>query len=234
MGKRSVPYVYNLIDLAKLFDVSVSHLIEEKPDFETDKIFYDYKHMKTYIQTYAKAHKLVNTLKALPYAVQAHDDQFLKRSDIPYISHPLNMVCHLLAMNIDDDAIIAATFLHDVIEDCYKTIDDLPVDDEVKELVNLLTNEKVNDSNRPTMLKEYYTNISNNPKASLIKIVDRCNKLTKMSWGLSRERIFRTIKETDIYILPLLDVIKNTEYDNAKWLLSYQINTTLDIYKRLL
>ena len=84
------------------------------------------------------------------------------------------------------------------------------------------------------MLKEYYTNISNNPKASLIKLVDRCNKLTKMSWGLSRERIFRTIKETDIYILPLLDVIKNTEYDNAKWLLSYQINTTLDIYKRLL
>ena len=42
------------------------------------------------------------------------------------------------------------------------------------------------------------------------------------------------IKETDTYILPLLDVIKNTEYDNAKWLLSYQINTTLDIYKRLL
>lgn len=189
MGKRSVPDVYNLIDLAKLFDVSVSHLIEEKPDFETDKIFYDYKHMKTYIQAYAKAHKLVNTLKALPYAVQAHDDQFLKRSDIPYISHPLNMVCRLLAMNIDDDAIIAATFLHDVIEDCYKTIDDLPVDDEVKELVNLLTNEKVNDSNRPTMLKEYYTNISNNPKASLIKLVDRCYKLTKMSWGLSRENL---------------------------------------------
>lgn len=32
----SVPDVYNLIDLAKLFDVSVSYLIEEKPDFETD------------------------------------------------------------------------------------------------------------------------------------------------------------------------------------------------------
>ena len=28
--------VYNLIDLAKLFDVYVSYLIEEKPDFETD------------------------------------------------------------------------------------------------------------------------------------------------------------------------------------------------------
>ena len=84
------------------------------------------------------------------------------------------------------------------------------------------------------MLKEYYTNISNNPKDSLIKLVDRCNNLIKMSWGLSRERIFRMIKETYIYILPLLDVIKNTKYDNAKWLLSYQINTTLDIYKRLL
>ena len=32
----SVLDVYNLIDLAKLFDVYVSYLIEEKPDFETD------------------------------------------------------------------------------------------------------------------------------------------------------------------------------------------------------
>ena len=230
----SVPDVYNLIDLAKLFDVSVSYLIEEKPDFNTNKIFYDYNHMKTYIQTYDKNNKLSNTLKALPYAVKAHEGQCLKKSDIPYISHPLNMVCHLLAMNIDDDAIIAATLLHDVIEDCNKTIDDLPVDDEIKEIVLLLSHEKVNDSNRSKMLKEYYDNISKNPKASLIKLVDRCNNLTKMSWGLSRERMYRMIKETDIYILSLLDVIKNTEYDNAKWLLSYQINTTLDIYKRLL
>lgn len=230
----SVPDVYNLIDLAKLFDVSVSYLIEEKPDFNTNKIFYDYNHMKTYIQTYAKNNKLSNTLKALSYAVKAHEGQCLKKSDIPYISHPLNMVCHLLAMNIDDDAIIAATLLHDVIEDCNKTIDDLPVDDEIKEIVLLLSHEKVNDSNRSKMLKEYYDNISKNPKASLIKLVDRCNNLTKMSWGLSRERMYRMIKETVIYILSLLDVIKNTEYDNAKWLLSYHINTTLDIYKRLL
>ena len=55
-----------------------------------------------------------------------------------------------------------------------------------------------------------------------------------MSWGLSRERIYRMISETEEYVLPLLNVIKNTEYDNAKWLLSYQIQTTLDIYKRLM
>ena len=85
-----------------------------------------------------------------------------------------------------------------------------------------------------TKLKTYYERIATNPKAALIKLVDRCNNLTKMSWGLSRERIYRMIKETEEYILPLLEEIKNTEYDNAKWLLSYQIKTTLDIYKRLM
>lgn len=233
---KFIPDTWNLIELAKILDVSVSWIVEDKGnyDFTTDKIFYDWKHMKTFVLSTAKALKLNNTLKALPYALEAHKGQHLKRADdIPYISHPLNMACHMLAMGIKDDAIIAATLLHDVIEDCNKTSDDLPVDDETKNLVLLMSHPK-DYENRDKMLKEYYKGLSSNPKAALIKLVDRCNNLTKMSWGLSRDRIFRMIKETEIYVLPLLKVIKNTEYDNAKWLLSYQIQTTLDIYKRLM
>ena len=235
-GCKYIPSTWTLIELAKVLDVSVSFLVEEQigNDFKTDKIFYDWKHMKTFVLTKAKTLKLKNTLKALPFAEEAHKGQSLKRADeIPYISHPLNMACHMFAMGIEDDAIIAATLLHDVIEDCGKTKDDLPVDDETKELVMLMSHTKDYDD-RDKMLKEYYKGLSSNPKAALIKLVDRCNNLTKMSWGLSRERIYRMIKETDEYVLPLLKVIKNTEYDNAKWLLSYQIQTTLDVYKRLM
>ena len=65
--------------------------------------------------------------------------------------------------------------------------------------------------------------------------MDRCNNLTTMSWGLSRDRIYRTISETEEYVLPLLKVLKNIpEYNNAYWLLNYQIESMLDIYKRLL
>ena len=230
-----VPDTWHLIELAKVCDVSVSSLVEDRGDheFKTDKIFYDWKHMKTFVLTKAKTLKLKNTLKALPFAEEAHKDQTLKRADIPYISHPLNMACHMFAMGVDDDAIIAATLLHDVIEDCGKTKDDLPVDDETKELVVLMSHSKDYDD-RDKMLKKYDKGLSSNPKAALIKLVDRCNNLTKMSWGLSRDRIYRMIKETEEYVLPLLKVIKNTEYDNAKWLLSYQIQTTLDVYKRLM
>ena len=72
-------------------------------------------------------------------------------------------------------------------------------------------------------------------KAALIKCIDRCNNLTTMSWGLSRERIYRMIKETEEYYPSLLKSLKSTpEYNNAAWLLQYQIESMLDIYKRLM
>lgn len=231
-----VPDTWNLIELARALNVSVSSLVEDRFGyaFTTDKIFYDPEHMHTFISATAKAKKMKNTMAALPYAKQAHKGQKLKNAeDIPYVSHPLNMACHLLAMGIDDDVVIAATLLHDVIEDCGKSAAELPVDEETREIVSLLSHTK-DYEDREAMLKRYYAGIRKSPKASLIKLVDRCNNLTKMSWGLSRERIYRMIDETQRYVLPLLKVIKNTEFDNAKWLLSYQIETTLDIYKRLM
>ena len=144
------------------------------------------------------------------------------------------MACHALAMNIKDDVIIAAILLHDVVEDCGYTSDDLPVDDEVKSLVKLMTHQK-DEGNRDKMMKAYFKGLASDPRAALIKCIDRCNNITTMSWGLSRDRIYRTIVETEKYIFPLLQVIKDTpEYNDAAWLLKYQIESTLDIYKRLM
>ncbi len=230
------PDTEKLIKLAEFFDVSVSAVAEEKcSTFKTKETIYDWEHMKTYVKTTARNFKLPNTLKAVDYAVKAHEGQSRKHSSIPYIYHPLNLACHALSMGIVDDAIIAASLLHDVIEDCSASVDNLPVDDETKDLVVLLTCEKTNDENREKIISAYYKAISENPKASLIKCMDRCNNLTTMSWGLSRERIYRMIKETEEYYPPLLKTIKNTtEYNNAAWLLKYQMESMLDIYKRLM
>ena len=125
--------------------------------------------------------------------------------------------------------------MHDVVEGCKISLNDLPVNDETKELVRLLTCEKTNDDNRHEIISRYYKEIMKSPKATLIKCLDRCNNLTTMSWGLSRERIYRMIKETEEFYPDLLHVIKGTtEYNNAAWLLKYQIESMLDIYKRLL
>ena len=230
------PELSKLMDMAELFDVSLSSIVEDRLNcFKTKEAIYNWEHMKTYVKTVAKYFSLINTLKAIDFSVETHEGQTRKRSDIPYIYHPLNLACHTLAMNIIDDEIIAACLLHDVVEDCGKSIDELPVSDTVKELVDMLTHIKTNDKNRNRVMKLYYDRISSDSKASLIKCIDRCNNLTSMSWELSRKRIIRMIKETDIYYPPLLKILKSTpEYNNAAWLLQYQIESMLDIYKRLM
>ena len=231
------PDLDKVVRLAELFDVSLSAIVEEKHrTFKTKDAIYDWEHMKTYVKAAAKNFKMKNTLKAVDYAVDAHEGQKRKKSAVPYIYHPLNLACHALAMDIKEDEIIAACLLHDVIEDCKKTLADLPVNAEVRELVRLLTCEKENDgTKRKAVLERYYGAIVNNPKAALIKCIDRCNNMTSMSWGLSRDRIYRMIAETEEYYPKLLKAIKATpEYNNAAWLLQYQIESMLDIYKRMM
>ena len=230
------PDLDNLIKLAEIFDVSLSAIVEEKHKvFKTKDAIYNWEHMKTYVKTSARNFKLADTLKAVDFSVEAHQGQTRKKSDTPYIYHPLNMACHALSMGITEDTILAALLLHDVIEDCNKTADELPVNDEVKEIVLLVSHEKINDAGREEMLDAYYGAIEKNPKAALVKCIDRCNNLTTMSWGLSRERIYRMIIETERYYPRLLKAIKSTiEYDNAAWLLQYQMDSMLDVYKRLM
>ena len=230
------PDTDKLVKLAEVLDVSLSAIAEEKRGiFKTKETIYNWEHMKTYVKTSARNFKLSDTLRSVDYAAEAHKGQKRKRSEIPYIYHPLNLACHALSMGITDDAVIAACMLHDVVEDCGRTLEELPVGDETRELVRLLTHGDTTDENRDAVMKAYYDEIAENPKAALVKCIDRCNNLTTMSWGLSRDRIFRMIKETEEYYPTLLKVVKSeAEFNNAAWLLQYHIESMLDIYKRLL
>jgi len=230
------PDIDKLISLAELFDVSVSALVEEKTTvFETHDSIYNWEHMKTFVKTAARYEGLSQTLKALDFAVEAHKGQTRKKSEVPYIYHPLTLACHALALNIADDDIISACLLHDVVEDCGKTVEELPVGEEARELVRLLTHGKTNPDNCKEVMDAYFEALSQNPKAALIKCIDRCDNLTSMARALSREKIYRMIRETEEYFPRLLKLVKSTlEYSNAAWLLQYQIRSMLEIYKRLM
>lgn len=236
------PELEKFIELTEKLKVPATAILEEKSaTFNTKEAVYDWEHMKTYVKTFAKTAKMENTLKALDFALEAHAGQTRKNSEVPYIVHPLNMACHALAMGIKEDEVIAGILLHDVIEDCHKedgskyTPEDLPVNNGARKIVALMTCPKRTPETRDEVLTAYYETLATYPKAALVKLIDRCNNLTTMSWGLPRWKIYRMIRETEKYYPALMKVVKDTpEYNDAAWLLKYQMDSTIDVYKRLM
>jgi len=55
--------------------------------------------------------------KALYFSAEKHDGQYRKGRNVPYIVHPV-MVAFGVSKYSDDEEIIAAALLHDVLEDC--------------------------------------------------------------------------------------------------------------------
>ena len=103
------------------------------------RLFHE-ERMYTFVKAAATAKGLEQTLRALPFAREKHQGQLRKgEALIPYISHPLTMCCHALALGLDEDALLAALLLHDVVEDCGVTLAELPVEADARETVRLLS-----------------------------------------------------------------------------------------------
>lgn len=237
------PEFRKFLELIKVLEVPSTSIIEDKSvTFNTKDAVYDWEHMKTYVKTFAKTARMENTLKALDFAVEAHKGAKRENSEVPYIVHPLNMACHALALGVREDEIIAGILLHDVVEDCKNkdgsrkyTPEDLPVNDETRKIVFLMTCPEKTPETRDEVLTAYYDALAAYPKAALVKLIDRCNNLTTASWGKPRWKIYRMIGETEKYYPALMKVVKDTpEYNDAAWLLKYQIDSTIDVYKRLM
>ena len=81
--------------------------------------------------------------EAISFAVKAHDGMRRKKSEAPYILHPMEAAVIVGAMT-DDQYLIAAAVLHDVVEDTDVTIDEIEArfGKRVRELVESETEDK--------------------------------------------------------------------------------------------
>lgn len=234
---ETTPEMDKLVDVASLYQVSLDWLLAGKmeesavlefQDSLSDRLFHEDR-MYTYVKTYASANKLYQTLKVLPYARELHKGQVRKGKDkVPYIYHPLLIACHALALGLDDDNIISVALLHDVCEDCGVEVEDLPVNDITKEAVFLLTKRYDVDK------EEYYQRISQNPIATMVKLLDRCNNVSGMAAGFSKNKIVKYIRETEDVVYALLEKAKNEYpmYSNQIFLIKYHMASVLDAIKR--
>ncbi len=62
--------------------------------------------------------------RAIKFAVQAHEGQFRKGTQIPYILHPMEAAAIVGSMTTDEE-VIAGAVLHDVVEDTETTVEDV-------------------------------------------------------------------------------------------------------------
>ncbi len=195
-----------------------------------DRIF-DEKEMYLHIAQYAMFHHLNQTMKSLTYAAEKHDGQYRSGKDhVPYIYHPLLMCWHGIGLGLVDDNLLSAILLHDVCEDCDISVEDLPLDSETKEIVSLVTKDGIKTK------QEYYDAIMTNPKAMIVKVLDRCNNVSHMMTSFSDRKALRYIDETEEYIYPMFDKLKQEypEYKNAAFLIEYHLKSVIETIKHIL
>lgn len=117
--------------------------------------------------------------KAKEYAIDCHDMTAHQYDGKPYDTH-LEMVfdtakkfIHLIPKDAQE-SVLAACWVHDVIEDCRQTYNDVKAktNEAVAELAYALTNEKGR-TRKERANDKYYEGIKQTPFATFIKVCDR-------------------------------------------------------------
>ena len=238
---NSIPDTEKLPELASLYGVTTDWLLSGKlPAAEilevtsnlSDRLFSEAR-MATYVGAYCNAKGLYQTKRALAFAKEKHNGQYRKPGHtderIPYIYHPLLLTCHALALGLEDDDLLSACLLHDVCEDCGVQIDELPVNDQTREAVRLLTKPEEFGKTDPEY-RTYYEGIAGNRIALIVKLLDRCNNVSSMATSFTDEHMAEYIKETQEYIDPLLEKARNEypQYSNQLFLIRYHMSSVLE------
>jgi (p)ppGpp synthase/HD superfamily hydrolase len=125
--------------------------------------------------------------RAMRIAAKAHRHHHRKGSDLPYISHPAQAAMILLRAGIDDDEILAAALLHDVVEDTEHTLEMLATDfsPRVVQLVAAMTERKHDEHGRKRSWQErkdeHLGHIAAEPwEARAIVLADKLHNLGSM------------------------------------------------------
>lgn len=184
-----------------------------------------------YIYGFAKGARLPLTLRAVTFANRLHEGQ--KRDDgSDYIDHPIRVCRYLLNHGIRDDVTLAASLLHDVIEDTNTTFEELVAEfgEDIAKIVDLLSKKKRISS------EEYYGAIAEDIRAVIIKAADRVGNIDDMIKVYSAERLRRYVRETEKYVLPMMKQARRLyiEYSDALVAFRDHIKGVLEVIKEVI
>jgi guanosine-3',5'-bis(diphosphate) 3'-pyrophosphohydrolase len=128
--------------------------------------------------------------RALSFAAQAHAQQRRKGSGEPYVNHLIDVAELLVRVaGIEDEDVLAAAVLHDVVEDTSVSSDDVEVEfgPRVRALVDALTDDKeLPKDERKRLQIEHMRHAT--PEVRMIKLADHCSNIATLPecWGQER------------------------------------------------
>jgi GTP pyrophosphokinase len=240
----NLPDIENLNRLAELLGMPLQSIFSDS-DVDADFVYrgrlFNEEKMFTRMRTIAQTERLYETYKALSYMRERHAGQFRKRGKhspelIPYINHPLMMACHAYYLGVHDDVILAAILLHDVVEDTGVTVEELPFSDGIKRTVELVSFTVPEGMSKEEAKKLYYENLKKDPRACVVKIIDRCNNVSTMAQSFSRDKLIEYVHETEDYVMPVFTAIKENypEYADMAFAVKYHIISVIETVKNLM
>ncbi len=143
---------------------------------------------------------------AYQLAAKAHASQ-VRKSGIPYITHPISVArTALVELNLGTNSIMAA-LLHDVVEDTDYTIEDIrsAFGEDVAFLVDVLTKKDSGEykvSKQIDNFKQMLDSINYDIRALLIKLSDRLHNMRTLG-SMRTDKQMKIASETDYFYAPL-------------------------------
>ena len=167
--------------------------------------------------------------KAKQFAYKAHKGMKRKGKDTPFTYH-LELVNKILkTLTTDDEEILAAGWLHDVIEDTPITLEELKK--EFNRTVCRYVELETEDKSLPwkdRKLKQINELKENNSKVILIAFADKMANLTEMDsdYQLEKENLWKRFNrgkdEQHWYYLEFYKIFKESKYFSQRQLVRYK------------
>jgi GTP pyrophosphokinase len=205
-------------------DINLTICIKRENDMNKQLIF---------LKGFAKGREYWEMLKAIQVATELHDGQ-VRKSGGQYIEHPIYVAHTLVSLKLYDEALLTAAILHDVVEDCNISTNDLVMkygfSSEVASIVSLLSKQPGESTD------VYYTAISYNVKSALIKIADRSHNISTMIGAFSEDKMKSYVKETEEFVMPLCRyaIRQYPEYSDDIYIMRNHIESVLNCIKNFL
>lgn len=145
------------------------------------------------VTVYIEDEEQINVIKkAYEFAYAKHEGQYRKSGEA-YIYHPMNVALILTTVSADYET-ISAGFLHDVLEDCDCTVEEMENEfgHEITKLVQGVTKlSKIHFSTENEYLIDYYKKIivgmSEDVRVIIVKLCDRLHNMRTL-WAIPEDR----------------------------------------------